>query len=247
MALRRIKKAAALLLAAAAAAVAFGCGEDLSGIPDKPVSETTIIADFSLGAPGAGWHAADWSNDPGLFGCVWRPENVVFDGGVMALRLEREDGEEYSGEYRTNGVYGHGYYSVSMKPLAADGVISSFFTYTNRPQWDEIDIEFLGDDTTRVQFNYYTDGKGGHEFVYDLGFDASEDFHTYGFEWLENGIVWYVDEKPVHRATADMPVSDAQIMMNLWNIAETGPQNWAGVYGGAEGCAYYEWVGFDPA
>lgn len=44
----------------------------------------------------------------------------------------------------------------------------------------EIDIEVLGKDTTKVQFNYYTNGVGNHEYMYDLGFDASEGFHTYG-------------------------------------------------------------------
>ena len=40
--------------------------------------------------------------------------------------------------------------------------------------WDEIDFEFLGYDTTKVQLNYYTDGVGGHEYMLDLGFDAYE-------------------------------------------------------------------------
>lgn len=40
---------------------------------------------------------------------------------------------------------------------------------------DEIDVEVLGKDTTKVQFNYYTNGTGNHEYLYDLGFDASED------------------------------------------------------------------------
>ena len=30
-------------------------------------------------------------------------------------------------------------------------------------RWDEIDIEFLGKDTPKVQFNYYTNGQGNHE------------------------------------------------------------------------------------
>lgn len=34
-----------------------------------------------------------------------------------------------------------------------------------------------------MQFNYFTDSRGSHEFLYDLGFDASEEFHTYGFDW----------------------------------------------------------------
>ena len=267
--LRRAAVASVALALAAAAMFVSACGiwdagnggsggsgggtpaEDLSGIADKPESEITKIADFSLGDPqnnnNYNWQKANWQNDPSLFGCRWREQNISFSGGQMHLSLWKEGNEEYSGEYRSYGRYGHGYYSVSMKAMKGDGVISSFFTYTNDPHWDEIDIEFLGDDMTRVQFNYYTKGVGGHEFVYDLGFDASAEFHTYGFEWLENSIVWYVDGKPVHKATEDIPTANAQIMMNLWNIAETGPKDWAGVYSGATGSASYEWVGFDPA
>ena len=95
-----------------------------------------------------------------------------------------------------------------------------FFTYTgpsdNNP-WDEIDVEILGKDTTKVQFNYYTNGKGNHEFMYDLGFDASEDFHTYAFEWSENKITWYVDGQEAYSADKDIPVTEGKIMMNAWN------------------------------
>ena len=62
-----------------------------------------------------------------------------------------------------------------------------------------------------------------------------------------DSIVWYVDGKPVHKATVEIPAYEQQIMMNLWNIAETGPDDWAGVYKGDLGTAYYEWVGFDAA
>ena len=233
--------------------------EDLSDVPEKPESEINKIIDFSTSGNlhVSGWATANWQNDPELFGCKWSYNNVwVDEDGKLRLEIRdpKKSGDtanynEYrtGGELRTTAKYGYGYYSVSMKPMKADGVISSFFTYTSDPRWDEIDIEFLGDDTTKVQFNYYTNGKGGHEFVYHLGYDASEEFHTYGFEWLEDSIIWYVDGKPVHKATVEIPAYEQQIMMNLWNIAETGPDDWAGVYKGDLGTAYYEWVGFDAA
>ena len=56
----------------------------------------------------------------------------------------------------------------------------------------------LGKDTTKVQFNYYTNGVGNHEYMYDLGFDASEGYHTYGFDWQKDSITWYVDGKAVY-------------------------------------------------
>lgn len=77
----------------------------------------------------------------------------------MSLTIDKDTtGKyEYSGaEYRTNDFYSYGYYETSMQPIKNDGVVSSFFTYTgssdNNP-WDEIDIEILGKDTTKVQFN----------------------------------------------------------------------------------------------
>lgn len=68
------------------------------------------------------------------------------------------------GEYRSTNNYGYGLYEVSMKPAKNTGIVSSFFTYTgpaHGTQWDEIDIEFLGKDTTKVQFNYFMNGVGG--------------------------------------------------------------------------------------
>lgn len=120
-----------------------------------------------------------------------------------------------------------------MKPIKNDGVVSSFFTYTgpsdNNP-WDEIDIEFLGKDTTKVQFNYYTDGKGGHEHLYDLGFDASEEFHTYGFMWQTDSIVWYVDGEAVYSATENIPQTPSKIMLNAW--PGTGVDGWLNAFDG---------------
>ena len=37
--------------------------------------------------------------------------------------------------------------------------------------------------------NYFRNGVGGHEKMIDLGFDASDDFHTYAFEWHKDKII----------------------------------------------------------
>lgn len=142
-----------------------------------------------------------------------------------------------------------------MKPLKKAGTISSFFTYTGEAdgtRWDEIDIEFLGDDTTKVQFNYYSDSVGEHEKIYELGFDASEEWHNYGFEWREDCIIWYVDGKAVYKATENIPITNAKIMTNLWNVdTENYPdlKDWAGVFdGNTDGAtAEYSWIGFNAA
>lgn len=164
-----------------------------------------------------------WTNGS-MFNCTWRKANVNFSDGSMKLKIDLDGNGAgaipYSGaEFRSKGFYGFGMYEVVMKPIKNDGVVSSFFTYTgptdNNP-WDEIDIEFLGKDTTSVQFNYYTDGVGHHEYIYELGFDASEEFHTYGFDWQADKITWYVDGEAVYSADENIPSTPGKIMMNVW-------------------------------
>jgi len=166
--------------------------------------------------------ADGWSNG-GMFNCTWRSGNVDFCNNNMYLSIKNDYSNSttrWSGaEYRSNAFFHYGMYEVRMKPIKNDGVVSSLFTYTGPVDgnpWDEIDIEFLGKDTTKVQFNYYTDGVGDHEYLYDLGFDAALSFHTYGFKWLPNSITWYVDGYPVYTATRNIPSTPGKIMMNVW-------------------------------
>ena len=122
-----------------------------------------------------------------------------FSGGLMTLQLDNAtcptgcSGKPYaSDEYRTNDVYGYGTFTVHMRAAKASGIVSSFFIYNGTP-WDEIDIEFLGKDTTKMQTNYFTNGVGGHETLINLGFDASAALHTYAIVWQSGSIKWYVD------------------------------------------------------
>ena len=181
------------------------------------------------------------------FNCSFSNKNAVIENGLLTLSLTKVNGGYAGAEYRSGARFSYGYYSVSMKAAKCSGVISSFFTYTGWP-WDEIDIEFLGDDTTKVQFNYYTSGNGGHEFVYELGFDASEDFHEYGFDWQPDSITWYVDGVSVYKATVDIPSHAGHIMMNLWNVADSNA-DWAGKFDESKlpVTAQYQWIGYQSA
>ena len=192
------------------------------------------------------YEMSSWSNG-GMFNCTWSPNNVAFENGKMKLTIGGYWGNFTGGEYRTRDYYGYGLYQVNMKPIKNSGVVSSFFTYTGESdgtKWDEIDIEFLGYDTTKVQFNYYTNGQGNHEYLYDLGFDASQSYHTYGFNWYNGGITWYVDGKAVYTATNNIPDTPGKIMMNVW--PGTGVDNWLRPYDGRTNIsAYYDWASYD--
>ena len=209
-------------------------------------SDADKIAVFASGAPKGFWARNDRGNGH-PFNCAFQRANATVGDCLLTLSLSKEESGYVGAEYRTQAKYSYGYYSVSMKAASCPGVISSFFTYTNWP-WDEIDIEFLGDDTTRVQFNYFKNGVGGHEYVYYLGFDASEDFHEYGFDWRPDSITWYVDGQSVYQATVDIPSTAGQIMMNLWNVDDSNA-DWAGKFDDSllPVTAQYQWVGYKRA
>lgn len=223
-------------------------------IPDlgtEPKLPATMYSNFRAGEAGDFFSSDGWSNGS-MFNCGWYDENSYIDGDHMTLKLDKDPTGQYayaSGEFRTNEFYGYGMYECSMQPAKNDGVVSSFFTYTgesdNNP-WDEIDIEILGKDTTKVQFNYFTNGQGNHEYTYDLGFDASEGYHTYGFDWQPDHITWYVDGKAVYTANQNIPSTPGKIMMNLW--PGIGVDEWLKPFNGNVPLeAHYQWVTYQKS
>lgn len=233
-----------LLISLTLAALAAGCGGTPSGETTQPIQqEPQRLVDFSQGQS-EDFHWADgWSNG-GVFNCSWRKENAAVEDGVMALSVSKEGNGFYGAEYRSNETYSYGLYSVSMKAAKGSGIVSSFFIYTGNP-WDEIDIEFLGKHTTKVQFNYFTNGVGNHEYVYDLGFDAAEEFHEYAFLWEPDAITWFVDGVEVYKATTDIPSHPAQIMMNVWNTINV--DDWTGPLDETilPTAAQYRWIHYE--
>ena len=243
-------------------------------LTDAPLNAETLI-DFAEGAnPDVLFESDGWSNGD-VFNVVWKSHNVHYEDGIMRLGITEEqasawiDGAEVpynytAGEARTQNYYHYGDYEVSMKPSANGGTASTFFVCTGPYDLkdgvpnahDEIDIEFLGKDTTHVQFNFFVDGVGGNEYMYDLGFDASEEFHTYGFRWEENAITWFVDGEPVYKVTTDdveegknlrhvdkLPSTAGRILTNYWCGNERA-WGWMGEYKGetADNGTTYQWI-----
>ncbi len=222
-------------------------------VEHETMESESLYVDFTDGKPVNFEEANGWCNGS-CFNVTWRKSNVTFENGKMQLVIDMDktpaNNVPYSGgEFRSKEFYGYGRYEVSMKAIKNDGVVSSFFTYTgpsdNNP-WDEIDVEILGKDTTKVQFNYYTNGKGNHEYMYDLSFDAAEDFHTYAFEWYEDKIVWFVDGVEVHSVSENIPVTKGKIMMNAW--CGIGVDSWLKAFDDSKVplTAEYEWIKYTP-
>ncbi len=208
------------------------------------------------------WAKADGWVNGSPFDNAWRADHITFGNGQMSILLDNTAylGEPYSsGEYRTLGFYGYGCYEASFQPVARPGVVTSLFTFAGpydnggNGLHNEIDIEFLGYDTTKFQANFWTNDDAyarSHEYMVNLGFDASQGQHRYGFKWTSSGITWYVDGAAVY-TVADSPgdptpkVSDSlhKIMMNQWPV-DSSASAWAGmfVYPGTQLIALYDWV-----
>ena len=237
-----------------------GQGEHGQQSGDGLNANATMVSNFSAGQAGDFFASAGWTNGK-PFDCYWDKNNAVIRDNLLQLTINQNFDRSitasddngiwqpgYSGgEFRTNNFYHYGYYETCMKAIKNDGVVSSFFTYTgpsdNNP-WDEIDIEILGKDTTKVQLNYYRNGVGGHEFMYNLGFDSSQDFHRYGFDWQQDHITWYVDGQAVHTMWGDVPKTPSKIMMNAWPGRTV--DDWLKAFNGRTPLtAYYKWVTYN--
>ena len=183
------------------------------------------------------WRTSSWVMDGKWIDTAWSPRNIAHSSGLITLYLEKiEDrGKSYSGaEFQSRSFFGFGVYEVTMKASGERGVNSTFFTYTgpaHSQQKNEIDFEFLGKAPTKVHLAYHssdTDTLQGanHRFV-DLGFDSSSGFHTYRFEWKENCISWYADDRilwTVSGSDKGIPTKPGKIFGSIW----TGAPGWLG-------------------
>lgn len=255
----KMKGTIAILLVIALAAALVGCSPkgETQNLTDAPLTGETV-ADFASGAPAAMFPSDGWSNG-NPFNVFWKSDCVSFSDGEMHLGIEKpasggDNWEYYGGEERSSLWYGYGDFEVRMKPAKVEGTASTFFTCTGPydtgldgtpNQHDEIDIEFLGKNTRGVQFNYFVNGQGGHEYWYDLGFDASEEYHDYGFRWEENSITWFVDGKPVYKVNRQsgepFPSHPGRILANYW-CGTIEAVAWMGAYKDSAATADYQWI-----
>lgn len=204
------------------------------------------------------WYAGDGWKNGAPFNVGWRADHAVTSGGQLALTIDNAScpngcsGMPYaSANVASNARYGYGTVYGRLQAAAGAGLVSSLFTYVGPDSGhahDEIDIEILGQDTTKVQFNFFTNGSTGNEHTVNLGFDASQGLHDYAFTWTPSSISWYVDgvlRYTVNSNLTALPNTPGQVMMNLWAV-DSSATGWAGSYNGAPASAYYDYVGYTP-
>ncbi|MEO1550640.1 MAG: family 16 glycosylhydrolase [Pseudomonadota bacterium] len=133
-------------------------------------------------------------------------------GGVMTIHASEltaaeqafSDGQDYaSGLLTTEMTFGatSGYIEISADIPDQVGFWSSFWLLPADGDWSsEIDVfEILGHDADTVYTNAWVDGVGHSVAIDDT--DAGNGFHTYGLQWDDTGIEWFIDGQLVRSST----------------------------------------------
>lgn len=184
------------------------------------------------------WRVSEWDNGS-VFANAWDEAQITSDGDIATITLERatrdwqaagDTTDLFSGEIRTFASYAEGHFTARMQVSDVPGTVSAFFLFADPGSNEEIDIEILGDDPTKVQLNYWHDGVQ-NPVTKDLGFDASEGFHTYGFKFSDQGINFTVDGDTIHSvpAGAGLPDQPMQLMVNHWAV-DASAGSWSSAY-----------------
>lgn len=198
---------------------------------DAFTEQPALVADLA-GMLGSAWRLRDDTFPSNL--ALFRPGNFIpaVDGPArLTLRREATGVRELtSAAVATTDSYRYGRVVAVLRPARGSGLITGLFLHRNTPR-QEIDIEFLGDQPTKLMTNvFYNPGDDGTRLEYgyqgtpvvlDLGFDATAGLHEYEIEWLADLIRWKVDGRIVHErhewGPTPIPDLPMELNVNLWH------------------------------
>jgi endo-1,3-1,4-beta-glycanase ExoK len=184
--------------------------------------------------------------------------NAEVADGILKLNLTPAPegaAKPYSGvEYRSKDTLEFGKVEARIRFAKGSAVVSSLvLIYTPWPpdDWNELDIEFLGKNTDRVQFNHMinippADPIAGHKQypkLVNLSFDPAASFHDYAIEWVPGRARFSVDGQVLHETTEEMQrmVLPQNILLTIW---ASGSAGWAGPVDETTSptSAEYDWI-----
>jgi len=185
------------------------------------------------------WYIGDFAQKDPAFTTAWDPTNVVVTPeGQLQLSIEPApvgSGKKFNGaEVQLREKVHFGYYEVVMTPAKGHGLISAFFTYTGpwfEDPHDEIDWEFLGQNTRKVWVTRFADGERLPGKWADIDYDYHLEPRLYAFDWTEDHIIWYIDGEEIFRVEAKdrtLPVTPGKIYLSIWGGGEK-QEAWSGI------------------
>lgn len=248
-------------------AASTGNGGSAGGPPSPEEAFTLLFRDDFDRLDAARWQLMthSWAENLALFS----RSAATIESGQLVIRLTPapEGTTDSSGaakaflgaEVRSVDTLTYGRVRARVKLARGSAVISSLVTiYTPWPadNWNELDIECLGAAPNNVQFNamVYTGAPvrppvtqsvspTQYPRKVDLGFDPSEDFHTYQIEWTPSGARFSVDDVLRHEWTEriDLMALPQNVLMTIWASSSAA---WAGAVTAETGMASatYDWI-----
>ena len=159
--------------------------------------------------------ATAWQLQTFTFGgneAQFTPENAAVANGILTISLTPNPNsttEPYWGvEMRSAKTLTYGKVSARMRFATGSGVVSGlvlFYTPYPNCNWNEIDIEHLGDSSNTSQLNCQvylgtpvpscttSVSPTQDPQIVNLGVNAETDFHQYDIEWTPAGVKTYID------------------------------------------------------
>lgn len=188
-----------------------------------PVGDT-FLEEFDNGIDPSFWYVADGFTNGDHQNCTFNKNNTTAANGVLTLKLDDtpyKDRQYSCADVQTVNKYGYGTYETRMKAGKASGTNSAFFSYIGPyygEPWDEIDFEFLGKDTSRIEVNSWVNGKTAGGKKVDLPAPGDQQFIDYAFVWEPDQLRFYVNSVLVHTYTspANIPSHEQLIIPMLW-------------------------------
>lgn len=184
----------------------------------------------------------NWISQNGPSGHIlssrWR-ENAVVSNGVLRLiaRKERRGGQEWTaGCIWTKQTFQYGYFECRYRYGAAEGLNNSFWIMptSRRPDRPHFEIDIneghyphklntnIHNHSDRTNINGRTVHRTSHRSFVFRGIDFARDFHTFGLDWNEHELVFYLDGREIRREANAFCHSPASIWLSLAVIAWAG-------------------------
>ena len=162
----------------------------------------------------------------------WR-ENAVVERGLCRLlnKKETRGGQAWtSASLWTKRAFKYGYFECRYRYGAATGLNNSFWLMTqggtaHTPGRFELDInEGHFPDSVNMNIHNWSGQHWAKSMEWKAkGHDLSQEFHVYGFEWSEQSLVWFFDNREIRRETNAICHGAAPVLLSSAIMKWAGP------------------------